>query len=114
MRRRFGTISFLFGVALALAVAQRAAAQSVDIPLNYAVNTGRSFGAPPNNNPALTLTVNVGVNGGAAQPYAFDTGSAVFLAPSGVFNAGNRLASGVPVIDTYGGVSQFGGDLYQV
>jgi hypothetical protein len=114
MRRRFGTISFLFGVALALAVAQRAAAQSVDISLNYAVNTGRSFGAPPNNNPALTLTVNVGVNGGAAQPYAFDTGSAVFLAPSGVFNAGNRLALGVPVIDTYGGVSQFGGDLYQV
>ena len=55
-------------------------AQSVDIPLNYAVNTGSNYGGHIPN-PVLVLTINVGVNGGAALPYAFDTGSSVFLTP---------------------------------
>ncbi|WP_052832957.1 autotransporter outer membrane beta-barrel domain-containing protein [Bradyrhizobium sp. LTSP885] len=90
-----------------------ALAQSVEIPLNYAVNTGHNFGGKLSN-PVLILTINVGVNGGVAQPYAFDTGSAVFLAPSSVF-AGTTspvLASGN--IDTYGGTNTFAGNVYQV
>jgi autotransporter-associated beta strand protein len=97
---------------LAVASAQRAPAQSVDIPLNYAVNTGYNYGSLPSS-PVLVLTINVGVNGGAAQPYAFDTGSAVFLTPNGVFTGGTQLASNV-VIDTYGGVNKFTGNVYQV
>jgi autotransporter-associated beta strand protein len=88
-----------------------ASAQSVEIPLNYTLNTGSNFGsAIPD--PYLILTINVGVNGGAAQPYAFDTGSAVFLTPSGVFTGATTLASGVN-IDTYGGVAAFSGNVYQ-
>ena len=112
MRRVFRTSASLLGIALVCAVAQGAAAQSVDIPLNYALNTVNNFGGPISG-PVLILRINVGVNGGAAQSYAFDTGSAVFLTPSGVFAAGNRIASDVP-IDTYGGISNFGGDLYQI
>ena len=95
-------------------MAQRAAAQSVDIPLNYALNTGYNFGSQISN-PVLILTINVGVNGGAAKPYAFDTGSAVFLTPSGVLTGGTSslLASSVP-IDTYGGAAAFTGNVYQV
>jgi hypothetical protein len=85
-------------IALGCAVAQGAAAQSVDIPLNYTLNTIRNFGGSIPG-PVVILTINVGVNGGAAQAYAFDTGSAVFLTPNGV---------------TYGGVHTFSGDLYQI
>jgi len=90
-----------------------ALAQSVDIPLNYALNTGANYGSATSNS-VLILTINVGVNGAAAQPYAFDTGSAVFLTPSGVFPGGTSsvLASGAK-IDTYGGVAAFYGDIYQ-
>jgi hypothetical protein len=52
----------------------------VDIPLNYTLNTYRNFGGSISG-PVVILTINVGVNGGAAQAYAFDTGSAVFLTP---------------------------------
>lgn len=73
------------GLALGLALGPTLAlAQSVAIPLNYAVNTGYNFGSP--SNPALILTINIGVNGGAAQPYAFDTGSAIFLTANGTFS----------------------------
>lgn len=91
-------------------------AQSVDIPLSYAVNTGANYGFS-SSNPALVLTINVGVNGGAAQTYAFDTGSSVFLAPSSVYAGGAStvLATGVNV-ETYGTspTSAFTGDLYQI
>jgi autotransporter-associated beta strand protein len=89
-----------------------ALAQSVDIPLNYAVNTGFNYGVATSNH-VLILTINVGVNGGAAQPYAFDTGSAVFLTPGGTFAGASVLASGVN-IDTYAGTSTFSGNVYQV
>ena len=89
MRRVFRTSASLLGIALGCAVAQGAAAQSVDIPLNYTLNTIRNFGGSIPG-PVVILTINVGVNGGAAQPYAFDTGSAVFLTPNGVFNGANR------------------------
>lgn len=93
-----------------------ALAQSVDIPLSYAINTGANYGFS-NPNPALVLTINVGVNGGAAQTYAFDTGSSVFLAPSSVYAGGAStvLATGVNV-ETYGGstTSSFTGDFYQI
>ena len=106
--------AILFGVGLAVAFAQPATAQSVDIPLNYALNAGYNFGSQISN-PVLILTINVGVNGGAAKPYAFDTGSAVFLTPSGVLTGGTSsvLASAVS-IDTYGGVAAFTGNVYQV
>jgi hypothetical protein len=110
MRRVFCTTAFLFGIGLTVAFAQRAAAQAVDIPLNYALNTGHNYGSQISD-PVLILTINVGVNGGAARPYAFDTGSAVFLTPSGVFTGGT---SSVVNIDTYGGVSTFSGNVYQV
>jgi uncharacterized protein with beta-barrel porin domain len=91
-------------------------AQSVDIPLSYTINTGANYGFN-NANPALVLTINVGVNGGAAQTYAFDTGSSVFLAPSSVYAGGAStvLATGVNV-ETYGTspTSAFTGDLYQI
>ncbi|WP_426407005.1 autotransporter outer membrane beta-barrel domain-containing protein [Bradyrhizobium ganzhouense] len=91
-------------------------AQSVDIPLGYAINTGANYGFS-NPNPALVLTINVGVNGGTAQTYAFDTGSSVFLAPSSVYAGGAStvLATGVNV-ETYGSssTSAFTGDLYQI
>ena len=91
-----------------------ALAQSVDISLNYAVNTGYNYGGHIAN-PVLILTINVGVNGGAAQPYAFDTGSSVFLSPSGVFTGATVLASGVGNVETYGSGSgnRFSGNLYQ-
>jgi len=85
-----------------------ALAQSVAIPLNYAVNTGYNFGSP--SNPALILTINIGVNGGVAQPYAFDTGSAIFLAPNGTFSG---TPSSNVSLDTYGGVANFTGNIYQ-
>ena len=94
-----------------------ALAQSVDIPLNYAVNTGYNYGFP-SANPVLILTINVGVNGGAARPYAFDTGSSVFLTPNGVFAGATStvLASGVGNVETYGTnpSSTFSGNLYQI
>jgi hypothetical protein len=71
-----------------------ALAQSVAIPLNYAVNTGHNYGAPIAN-PTLILTINVGVNGAAARPYAFDTGSSVLLAPNAVFAGGDVDRFGV-------------------
>ena len=112
MRRVFRTSASLLGIALGCAVAQGAAAQSVDIPLNYTLNAIRNFGGSIPG-PVVILTINVGVNGGAAQAYAFDTGSAVFLTPNGVFSGANRVASNVD-IDTYGGVHTFSGDLYQI
>lgn len=91
-----------------------ALAQSVDIPLNYALNTGYNYGGQISK-PVLILTINVGVNGGAAQPYAFDTGSSVFLTPNGVLTGATVLASGVSNVETYGSGSgnRFSGDLYQ-
>ena len=85
-----------------------ALAQSVAIPLNYAVNTGYNYGSP--SSPALILTINIGVNGGAAQPYAFDTGSAIFLTPNGTFSG---TPSNTVSLDTYGGVANFTGNIYQ-
>src|ERR1700693_5087268 len=94
-----------------------ALAQSVAIPLNYAVNTGHNYGAPIAN-PTLILTINVGVNGAAARPYAFDTGSSVLLAPNAVFAGGTStvLASGLSNVESYGSpaANTFGGNLYQV
>ena len=94
-----------------------ALAQSVDIPLNYALNTGYNYGFS-NSSPILILQINVGVNGGAAQSYAFDTGSSVFLAPNGTFTGGTStiLAPGVSNVESYGTSpkSVFTGDLYQV
>jgi len=105
----FAALGLCIGLAPTLALAQ-----SVDIPLNYAVNTGSNYGSAISN-PVLILTINVGVNGGVAQPYAFDTGSAIFLTPSGVLTGGTSsvLASGVN-LDTYGGSSTFSGDVNQV
>ena len=90
-----------------------ARAQSVDVPLNFALNTGYNYGAAPTtSNPVLTLTINVGVNGAAAQAYAFDTGSAEFLTPNGVFgNAPSQ--SGLSAVETYTG-NTFGGSVYQI
>jgi autotransporter-associated beta strand protein len=89
----------------------------VAIPLNYAVNTGHNYGAPIAN-PTLILTINVGVNGAAARPYAFDTGSSVLLAPNAVFAGGTStvLASGLSNVESYGSpaANTFGGNLYQV
>ncbi len=112
MRNRIVELAAL-GLSIGLAPTL-ALAQSVDLPLNYAVNTDHNYGSKIAS-PVLILTINVGVNGGAAQPYAFDTGSSVFLTPSGVFTGGTSsvLASGVH-IDTYGGAGSFSGDLYQV
>jgi autotransporter-associated beta strand protein len=100
------------GVSLGL-IPTSAFAQSVDIPLNYALNTGYNFGAAPtSSNPVLILTINVGVNGSAAQAYAFDTGSAEFLAPNGTF--GNAaLQSNLSDVETYTG-NTFGGNVYQI
>ena len=71
-------------------------------PLSYSVNSGYnySFSSPK---PVLILTINVGGGGGAAQTYAFDTGSSIFLAPNSVLAGGAStvLASGVNV-ETYG------------
>ena len=76
MALRSGTMSAsLLGIALVFAVAQGAAAQAAAFPLSYAVNSSYNFGGAITR-PVLILTINVGVNGGAAQPYAFDTGSA--------------------------------------
>jgi hypothetical protein len=105
MRGVFRTSASLLGIALGCAVAQGAAAQSADIPLNYTLNTSRNFGGSIPG-PVVILTINVGVNGGTALPYAFDTGSAVFLTPNGVFNTANRVASAVD-IDTYGSTHTF-------
>jgi len=44
-----------------------ALAQSVEIPLSYALNTGHNYGFSLTN-PVLILKINIGVNGGAAQP----------------------------------------------
>src|SRR5262249_174507 len=94
-----------------------AVAQSVDIPLNFAVNHDFNYGFT-STVPVLILTINAGVNGRAAQPYAFDTGSSVFLAPNGTFAGptSSVLASAIN-IDTYGGGrsgSTFAGDAYQI
>jgi autotransporter-associated beta strand protein len=84
----------------------------VDVPLNYAVNTGHNYGAPISN-PVLILTINVGVNGGPALPYAFDTGSSVFLTPTGLFTGGTPT---IPNVESYGSpaANTFGGSLYQI
>ena len=97
-------------------ISSTALAQSVDIPLSYSVNSGYNYGfSSPK--PVLILTINVGVGGGAAQTYAFDTGSSIFLAPNSVLAGGAStvLASGVNV-ETYGSgsTSTFTGDLYQI
>lgn len=110
MRRVFRTSASLLGIALGCAVAQGAAAQSADIPLNYTLNTSRNFGGSIPG-PVVILTINVGVNGGTALPYAFDTGSAVFLTPNGVFNTANRVASAVD-IDTAAILCRAGSDVW--
>jgi autotransporter-associated beta strand protein len=115
--KRVGIVEF---AALGLSIGLTppfALAQSVDIPLNYAVNTGHNYGFS-NSNPVLILTINVGVNGGAAQPYAFDTGSSVFLAPNGTFSGATStvLGSNISNVESYGasGGNIFSGNLYQV
>jgi hypothetical protein len=113
MALRSGTTSAsVLGIALVFSLPQGAAAQSVDIPLNYTLNKDHNFGGSIGG-PVVILTINVGANGGAAQAYAFDTGSASFLAPSGVFTGGKLLASGVD-IETYSGAHTFSGDVYQI
>jgi hypothetical protein len=89
-----------------------APAQSVDIPLNYAVNTDYNYGGHIAN-PVLILTINVGVNGGPALPYAFDTGSSVFLTPNGLFTGGTPT---IPSVESYGSPAgnTFGGNIYQI
>src|SRR5690348_10627551 len=59
-------------IACALA-ASEVHAQSLAIPLQYVPVT-------LNSGPAYRLAVNVGINGGPAQPYLFDTGSNLFNA----------------------------------
>jgi autotransporter-associated beta strand protein len=113
--KRVGIVEFAaLGLSIGLTPTS-ALAQSVDIPLNYAVNTGHNYGGHIAN-PVLILTINIGVNGGVAQPYAFDTGSSVFLTPSGVFTGSTVLATGVGNVETYGspGGNTFSGNLYQV
>jgi autotransporter-associated beta strand protein len=109
---KFAALSFGLGLTPTLA-----SAQSVDIPLNFAVNHDFNYGFP-STRPVLILTINVGVNGGPAQPYAFDTGSSIFLAPSGTFAGptSSLLASGIDV-QTYGAGSSgsaFSGDVYKI
>ena len=85
--KRVGVVAF---VALCLCSCLRptsASAQSVDIPLNYTLNTDHNYGGGFDPRPVLILTINIGVNGGPAQAYAFDTGSSVFVAPPGTFSA---------------------------
>jgi autotransporter-associated beta strand protein len=108
----FTTLGLSIGLAPTFALAQ-----SVAIPLNYAVNTGYNYGTPIAN-PTLILTINVGVSGGAAQPYAFDTGSSVFLTPNSVLAGGTStvLAAGLSSVESYGSPAgaTFGGNLYQI
>jgi len=111
MRRVFRTSASLLGIALGCAVAQGAAAQSVDIPLNYTLNTIRTWGLNPR--PRCYFDDQCRRQRWRGEAYAFDTGSAVFLTPNGVFSGANRVASNVD-IDTYGGVHTFSGDLYQI
>jgi len=104
--KRVGIVAFAglgIGICPTLALAQ-----SVAIPLNYAINTSYNYGSP--SDPALILTINIGVNGGAAKPYAFDTGSAIFLTPNGTFSG---TPSSTVSLDTYGGVATFTGNVYQ-
>jgi autotransporter-associated beta strand protein len=67
----------------------QATAQSVNIPLQYEAGGN-----------GLILTINVGINGGAARPYLFDTGSGVFNAyySAAAFGgiSGNMAAQGLP------------------
>src|SRR5438046_2248178 len=100
--KRVGIVAF---VALGLWSCLRpmsASAQSVDIPLNYAVNTGRNYGGSIGAGPVLILTINIGVNGGAAQPYAFDTGSSVFVTPNGTFTGPTTTLLGSGTVESYG------------
>ena len=108
--RRVGVVAFAsLGVGL---MPTFAAAQSVDIPLNYTVNTRHNYGEPINN--ALILTINVGVGGAPAQPYAFDTGSSVFVARPGTFTSGNStLLATTSSLEDYSG-NTFTGNIYQV
>ena len=115
--KRVGIVEFaVLGLGIGLTPIS-ALAQSVDIPLNYALNTGHNYGFS-NSGSILILQINVGVNGGAAQPYAFDTGSSVFLAPNGTFTGGTStvLAAGITNVESYGTSpkSAFTGDLYQI
>ncbi len=103
----FAALSLSIGLTPAFALAQ-----SVDIPLNYTVNTGYNYGGHIAN-PVLILTINVGVNGGPALPYAFDTGSSVFLTPNGLFTGGTAT---IPSVESYGSPAgnSFGGNIYQI
>lgn len=69
--------------------APHALAQSVNIPLQYAVGSN-----------GLILTINIGINGAGPRPYLFDTGSGVFNAyySASAFGgiAGNMAAQGLP------------------
>jgi autotransporter-associated beta strand protein len=95
MRRGFCTRAALFGVGLAFAFAQRAAAQSLDIPLQLSESSG-----------GVRLIINVGIGGQGALPYLFDTGSSGFVAaysasafgsvPSNMSAATQQYPNGLP------------------
>jgi hypothetical protein len=88
MHRVFRTSASLFGVGLAFAVAQRAAAQSLDIPLQLSESTG-----------GVRLIINVGIGGQGPLPYLFDTGSAGFVAAysaSAFGNVPSNMSAGTP------------------
>jgi autotransporter-associated beta strand protein len=87
---RILTRALLVFVALCL-TAGAVRAQSLDIPLNFALeNTTDRNGA--------VLIINVGIGGAAPQPYLFDTGSSFFVANAtqGAFGSVPTSMSGEP------------------
>jgi len=87
---RILTPALLVFVALCL-TACAVRAQSLDIPLNFALeNTTDRNGA--------VLIINVGIGGAAPQPYLFDTGSSFFVANAmqGAFGSVPTSMSGEP------------------
>src|SRR6516162_3783852 len=108
--KRVGVVAFVaLGVGL---MPTFAFAQSVDIPLNYTINKLNNYGTPINN-PVLILTINVGIGGGPAQAYAFDTGSSVFVAPPGTFTGNFTYTDHLEGYGRDGG-NVFTGNIYQV
>ncbi|MBY0322329.1 MAG: autotransporter domain-containing protein [Reyranella sp.] len=106
----------MLAVASAAGVAE---AQSVSIPLQYMqVNQGGSD--------YYRLAINVGINGGAAKPYVFDTGSSLFNAAyspqwwngfsAGVVNQGVPASASLPqnLRYTYGDGGGYVGNVVQM
>jgi uncharacterized protein with beta-barrel porin domain len=114
--KRVGVVELLaLGLGMG-AIPSLAVAQSVDIPLNYTLNTINNYGQPLGK-PTLILTINIGVGGGPAQAYAFDTGSSVFVAPPGTFTAANSaFVASTDNVETYGDPAgaKFSGNIYTI